>query len=221
VTPFLFHGPLSLEVAIKKSNEFGVPVPISPMGQEGLKVDDSRVIIDLAFEGHIGDNPPTLVVGPVDDATVEASDALLKTLEDTVGISPLRIILWANSLGGVRETVTSRCNCVWCPGEYGSNSSGFVSSDPKSVQSLYEFILKDKQAEAIKVIRNSEENWVDLIRVVADHISSGISLEELSSTELPHALRFWRRSREILDGKGSHIVAIGYLFCQDTIEEYQ
>ncbi len=220
MTPFLFHGPLAFETSIKKSRELGSPVDSSPMGQDGLKVEDSRSIVELALEGTVGDLPPSLGVGPIDEATVEASDALLKTLEDTVGISPLRIILWANSLGGVRDTIISRCNSVWCPSELGSGS-GHVSSDPASVQSLYDFILKDKQADAIKVIRDSDENWVDLIRGVAELASSGIADQELSTTERDLVIRLWRRSREILDGRGSQLVAIGYLFCQDPTEEYK
>jgi hypothetical protein len=55
-----------------------------------------------------------MVIGPVDGATPEASDALLKTLEDLVEGSVL-ICLWADCIGGVAPTIRSRTAHVWCP----------------------------------------------------------------------------------------------------------
>jgi len=114
MNPQLFHGPEGRTRAVQWSFDTGRPAS-DPVGDEGLKVDDSRLIVHLANQGGVGDKPPTLVIGPLDRATVEASDALLKTLEDLAG-GPLRIALWADYLVGVPLTIRSRTRAIWCPG---------------------------------------------------------------------------------------------------------
>ena len=87
MTPRLFHGPSARDKAVSLSLEIGRPVG-DPVGDKGLKVDDSREIVELASHSGIGDKAPTIVVGPIDQASPEASDALLKTLEE-LWIDPL------------------------------------------------------------------------------------------------------------------------------------
>ena len=96
MTPILFHGPLGRDEAVSKASKVGRRVS-NPVGDKGLKVADSRKIVEISGSSGVGDKPPSVVVGPLDKATPEASDALLKTLED-LGSGPLRIILWANHL---------------------------------------------------------------------------------------------------------------------------
>lgn len=90
-------------------------------------MDDSRLIVSLANQAGVGDLPPTLVIGPVDNATPEAADALLKTLEDLAG-GPLRLVLWADFLGGVSQTIRSRTAGIYCHGEISTPKSVLVSA---------------------------------------------------------------------------------------------
>ncbi len=113
-TPILFHGPTGRDRAVAWSFDSGRPVS-EPVGDNGLKVDDSRLIVTLSNQAGVGDRPPTLVIGPIDRATVEASDALLKTLED-LAEGPLRVVLWADFLVSVSPTIRSRTQAIWCAG---------------------------------------------------------------------------------------------------------
>jgi len=85
-----------------------------PIGDEGLKVDDARQVVSLLSTTPVGTQIGTLVVGPMDNATVFAADALLKKVEEFNGelVMP---ILWAFDIGGVRPTIRSRCLSRWAP----------------------------------------------------------------------------------------------------------
>ena len=108
----LFHGPLARDAAVAEGQKLGRPQ--DPLGDKGLKIADSRAIAKLALLPGIGDHPPSLVVGPLDSATPEAADALLKTIEE-ISNKPLQLIFWANDIRGVIKTIRSRCFTRWCP----------------------------------------------------------------------------------------------------------
>ena len=114
LTPTLYHGPKGRDAAITWASKVGRPIS-DPVGDGGLKVDDARAIVVMSMRSGIGDRPPTVVIGPMDETTPEASDALLKTLED-LAEGPLRICLWAHHLGEVTPTIRSRTLHTWCPG---------------------------------------------------------------------------------------------------------
>lgn len=110
-TPILFHGPEARNAALDRAGE-GRPIS-DPIGDAGLKVEEARQIVEIAGGGTIGDAEPTLVVGPIDAATVNAADALLKTLEDLRG--RVTLVLWARDDRDVIPTIRSRTRSVWCP----------------------------------------------------------------------------------------------------------
>ena len=110
-TPILFHGPEARNAALERAAE-GRPIS-EPVGDAGLKVEEARQIVDLASGGFVGDAEPTLVIGPIDAATTNAADALLKTLEDLRG--RVTLILWARDDRDVIPTIRSRTRPVWCP----------------------------------------------------------------------------------------------------------
>lgn len=112
-TPRLFHGPTARGAACSAASELGRPV-CDPIGDAGLKAAEARQAVAVAMSGHVGDATPTMVVGPLDKATPEAADALLKTLEDLVEGSVV-LCLWASCIGGVIPTIRSRTAPVWCP----------------------------------------------------------------------------------------------------------
>jgi hypothetical protein len=108
----LFHGPLARDAAVAEGQKLGRP--LDPLGDKGLKIADSRAISKMALMPGIGDRPPSLVVGPLDSATPEAADALLKTIEE-IADKPLQLIFWANDIRSVIKTIRSRCFNRWCP----------------------------------------------------------------------------------------------------------
>lgn len=155
MTPPLFHGPEARNRAVQWSFDTGRPAS-SPLGDDGLKVNDSRRIVDLANQGGVGDKPPTLVVGPLDRATVEASDALLKTLED-LAEGPLRIALWADYLIGVPLTIRSRTRATYCPGNM-RLTNGVKQAAEKIIQAV-----RTNKAVASKTLSALEEHDPEIL----------------------------------------------------------
>jgi hypothetical protein len=87
-----------------------------PFGEDGLKIAESREIIELMNGTPLGDQVGVIVVGPMDRALPASTDVLLKTLEE-FDPQVFRPILWAYDEGGVRPTIRSRCVRRWCPGD--------------------------------------------------------------------------------------------------------
>lgn len=112
VTPFLYHGPEGRGTACAEANRLG-RLLCDPIGDGGLKTEDAREAVNIVASGTIGDATPTMVIGPLDSATPEAADALLKTLEDLSGY--VTLCLWAECIGSVIPTIRSRTTAVWCP----------------------------------------------------------------------------------------------------------
>lgn len=110
----LFHGPGAQIVAHQRAEELGRLLH-EPFGLEGLKIAESREIVELMGGTPLGDVPGVLIIGPMDHAWPASTDVLLKTLEEFDG-RVLRPVLWAWDEGGVRGTIRSRCLRQWCPG---------------------------------------------------------------------------------------------------------
>jgi hypothetical protein len=94
--------------------EYGRPFA-GTFGEEGLKIDEAREIVDLLNNAPPADLPGTLLIGPMDYATRSASDVLLKSIEE-FDSSTIRPVLWANDEADVSPTIRSRCLSQWCPG---------------------------------------------------------------------------------------------------------
>ena len=113
----LFHGPDAEEQAFSAAEDYGRILAV--LGTEkGVRKDDSREMVRLHNMPPASDALGAVVVGPMDKATREASDALLKVVEEP---SPwTRPFLWAGDIGDVPKTIRSRCHAVWA---YGSRDS--------------------------------------------------------------------------------------------------
>ena len=111
----IFHGPSAYDQALEKSLTPGFRPIHSPMGGGGLKKEEAQRVVELVSQPPIGDSIGTLVVGPMDLATVASQDSLLKSIEDGRDQHVI-LILWANDLGEVKSTIRSRCVSIWCPG---------------------------------------------------------------------------------------------------------
>lgn len=114
-SPILFHGPGAEAAARAKVSVIGRLLH-EPFGENGLKIAESREIVDLMNSTPVGDVPGVLVIGPMDRANRSAQDVLLKNIEE-FDDRVIRPILWAIDEADVLSTIRSRCVRQWCPGE--------------------------------------------------------------------------------------------------------
>lgn len=202
MTPTLFHGPEARDRAVNLSEEVGHPLS-DPVGDAGLKVEDARMIIALAMQSGVGDKPPSLVVGPLDQATPEAADALLKTLEDLTE-APLRIILWADFLSGVIPTIQSRTRAVWCPP--GPTYLSPLAHLGEKAEALCGAVLEGDQVKILERLAEADKEWVDLLQALCIPLSEHL--------EDPKAIEAWVQIRKVLDGRGSPLTAADALLAE-------
>lgn len=206
VTPFLFYGPSAFEEATNLASKVGFL--LDPVGRDGLKVQDSRDLVTLALEGVVGESAPSVVVGPLDTATVEAADALLKTLEETEGTRLLNIVLWAGDINGVRPTVQSRCHCVW---SLGDNEILPSPSHPDS-QDFVDLYVSGSYPKAMALLLE-QEDWVGFVTSVTE----AVALEFKSCSDASKLKRLnslWGRCKPLLgSGNLGVVVAVSRLFC--------
>lgn len=114
-SPILFHGPSARDAALGAAAELGRLVR-EPFGDDGLKIAESREIIDLMNNTPVGDEPGVVVMGPMDLAQQVATDVLLKSIEE-FDDRIVRPVLWALDEAEVSPTIRSRCLRRWCPGQ--------------------------------------------------------------------------------------------------------
>lgn len=200
MTPILFYGPMARDEAIKRASEIGRPVS-DPVGDKGLKVDDSRQIVLLSQSSGVGDKPPSIVVGPLDAATPEAADALLKTLED-LAEGPLRIVLWADYLKGVIGTIRSRTLTKWCP-----PSRTYL--DPldwiqPSADDLCKAVIVGDEVKVLEILSepDNKKYFAELLEAFSRSLSKEVPKGNLK------VLKIWSELRGFLDGKGSYLLGV-------------
>jgi hypothetical protein len=154
-----------------------------PIGDEGLKTDEVREAVKLLNSAVVGSRIGVVVLGPLDGIRPEASDVLLKTLED-FNPKSVQPILWAYDAGDVRGTIRSRCLEEWCP--YGL--------DPET-----EF-----QEDALEVVRASlKRDWASVIDIVKERKGQERELLSATATVLSRAkgakwVPLWLSVREAL-----------------------
>jgi hypothetical protein len=159
-----------------------------PFGDDGLKVDDARTLVELLGAAPVGDKQGALVLGPLDRTTPEASDALLKTLED-FGEGPTRVFAWAWDLSGVSRTVRSRTLAVWCPG-----------TDPLAhlkgeAQTLYAAWGQRRTNALVECLTDAKDDLAreDLLLAF---------LTPLAQENTPRAREAWARLRPLFTNRG-------------------
>jgi hypothetical protein len=170
------------------------------LGDLGLKVDDSRKVVLLSHNSGVGDKPPSIVLGPLDRATPEASDALLKTLED-LQEAPLRICLWADHLVGVSPTIRSRTNQKWCP-----PTSRYI--DPLSH-------LEEDAAQLSAAVEGGD--LCTIIRIVREAKNPAHLAEALCAPlALSGNTEAWLPLRRVLDGKGGMLALLDAILPEEV-----
>lgn len=205
-TPPLFHGPEARDRAVQKASQEGRLVS-EPVGDKGLKVEDSRRVVEISLNPGVGDKPPYVVIGPLDAATPEASDALLKTLEEVMS-TPLRIVLWADYLGEVIPTIRSRTHAIWCPP--GRTWLDPLSWKEDSAKTLLKAWLAKDWVRVIGILQEEAKDWQDLIRALCNLLPPLMAGENGA-----RVLGLWESLRDTLDGKGSYLVAVDALLPQE------
>jgi len=169
------------------------------MGDGGLKVDDSRLIVDLALYPGVGTKPPSLVIGPLDRATPEAADALLKTIEE-ISTKPLRLVLWADYLALVVPTIRSRSQDVWCPaGPSWVPPWDYLEEEAKQ---LCKAVLMEDPSRILGALEGREKDWDDLLHALCQKLA-----DEVGGEHGAVAAQAWVALRGVLDGNGSILVA--------------
>lgn len=167
MSTLLFHGPTSRDTAIAEAERIG-RLLAEPFGDDGLKVETAREIVEMLSTAPIGDKIGTVVIGPFDDVTVQASDAMLKTLEefDSRFVQPL---LWAMDVGSVTGTIRSRCLAQWCPALPGhSPERPYLGA----AERLCEAALRRRTAAVIEYLKDNAGLEADLMRASAEVLAT-------------------------------------------------
>jgi len=175
-------------VALQKAEEVG-RLLAPPFGDDGLKIETSREIVEMMTTVPVGDDIGVIVVGPLDDVKVRgAMDVLLKTLEE---FDPrfFQPILWARDAGSVLGTVRSRCLELWCPMEgEGGPETPYLSRAEK----LCLAALERRRAALIEILIEEKGSEDMLLR------ASAIVLSKKEEWPLTARLLLWARIRELL-----------------------
>lgn len=196
----LFHGPMARDNALYRAQSLGRMIS-EPIGDKGLKVDDARSIVYISQSSGVGDKPPCVVIGPIDKATPEAADALLKTLED-LAEGPLKITLWAENLNGVIGTIRSRTLPKWCP-----PSKTYISQTDYMIPTAKNLLkaVKSKDELGLLEILNEPDNKKYYDQLL--EAFSKVLCEEVLKGETD-LLRFWPDLKNTLNSKGSFLLGV-------------
>ena len=186
----IFHGPGGRSSALADARERGHLLR-DPVGEDGLKVDESREIVELLLMPPPGSRKGSLVLGPMDQAQPAASDALLKTVED-LDHSLFVLNLWALDVGEVMPTIQSRCEAVWCPTR--------TEHDPQPGEGVYDVALslvdayrKGDPVTVLEVLKDRQEQ-VEILRTVPEVLAVDLLAGRSSASDV----RLWMRLRKVL-----------------------
>lgn len=182
----LFHGPRAREEGIAWAEATGRL--LTPPGGDTLKIEASREMITFLGNIPIGDKIGCLLIGPMDEATEAASDALLKSLEecDTRYVYPA---VWATHIGNVEPTIRSRTIEKWCPPPPGVWTEGPYMP---AATALCAAALKGRTASVIETLAENEGAEEGLL------MASALALLTMEEEDLGARLRLWASIREAL-----------------------
>lgn len=179
-SPVLFHGPGAREVAMAEVPTLGRLIH-EPFGEDGLKVAESREIIELMNNTPIGDEPGVVVIGPMDQGQQMATDVLLKSIEE-YDPNVVRPVLWALNEPDVSPTIRSRCLRRWCPGE----------------ETYDELLLADAERLVTASLEEKRSVVLEVTKEHGEEILSAVA-RVLSWRQMDSASRaLWGRVRDVL-----------------------
>lgn len=145
----LFHGPSALVTARRTLPTYGDL--LRSFGEEGLKIAESREIIELMNNTPLGDRPGVVLIGPVDQAAPASTDVLLKSIEE-FDANVIRPVLWAKDETEVSSTIRSRCLRRWCPGAEPSIDEDLMDT----ARNLVEESLGGHRASVVELVKDKD-----------------------------------------------------------------
>jgi len=188
---FLFFGDSADQVAREEIQQHGVM--LDSFGEGGLRVDESRQIVDLLLSTPMGDQTSFILIGPMDKSSPQASDVLLKVLEESgEGVIPY---LWATDVDGVSGTIRSRCVLKFCGQE--------ESVDDLLGSRLYSFIMRDDIHKVISLCEEHKGEIEILLRSLCAYIRRKQSKE---------GFLLWSNLRPLLGGQVTHYALLSGIF---------
>jgi len=165
---------------------------VPPIGEEGLSVQDARDAVQLLLSVPVGDKTGVIIIGPLDDArSLNALDALLKSIEEIPSefMCPL---LWAHDIGGVPDTIRSRCFEVWAPGPLEGANPELASL----AQGIIEDVLANRLYALPDAFRGKNEKDTESKLSMPDLL--GALAEELAlDLDNPVKRALWDRVRKV------------------------
>lgn len=181
----LYHGPDAEAVGHAAALAHGRLIPFT--GSD-LKKEGARELTSLISRGLPGGAPTgSVLVGPVDEVSSATSDVLLKTIED-FNPSGVRPFLWAFDLGGVSNTLKSRCVLQFCPG-VDSRLEGYEASS----QLVLRAYLEGDWVSLVDELKGENQNLDLLLRSVVDAVAPGMSV----ATPDPRYTHLWDTLRDL------------------------
>lgn len=110
----LYHGPNAKRMALFNSGKSEFICEIGD-GDNPIGVTEARKLSSLSEIVHPG-GLRTVVMGPMDMATQQACDSILKVVEESSGVT-INVNLWSFDIDDTPDTIKSRCFHEWCPGD--------------------------------------------------------------------------------------------------------
>jgi len=197
----LYHGPGARQYALDEAGRRGrlLHAPFGEEGATGLKVDEAREFASLLMSAPLGDALGIIIAGPMDRAKPQSADALLKSIEQfNQYVFP---VLWANDLGGVQDTIRSRCLDHWCP------ATGFEPVDEELEEVARELLSAaiDERAFEISALvakmaktESKPSRYIELLDEVVDAMSAQTdNLKMLSLWSRIRPVTMWRNPTQM------------------------
>lgn len=178
MSSLLFYGPGARVEALRRAHLIG-NLMSPPLGDEGLKTEEARLVVEILSSAPMGSKKGVVVVGPLDLATEKASDVLLKAVEEhrEEWVQP---ILWAEDLGAVKPTIQSRCLSEWVPGE--------LAELDEEIVHIIDAALDDDLPELLVLLGVYEGKPIEIVRHGA---------RVLASDPTKKAMDLWARLRGV------------------------
>lgn len=182
----LHHGPGARLAAVQEADRIGT-VLRSPVGDDGLKVAEAREIVQLLARPTLA-KLGVVVVGPIDQANVNASDALLKSLEDPPS-KYTTLVLWAHDLGEVKDTIRSRCFDRWAPGDPGDSDDDFDEELEQDARDMLRSVQLGNLWMIPEIAKRRSKETREMLRAIVELLATEI--------EQPENRHLWEQLRPV------------------------
>ncbi len=167
---------------------------VAPEGVS-IGVDAIRALADFALGTSQIADVKVAVIERAHSMTINAQNALLKTLEEPPG--PMHLILGSDSAGSLMATVRSRCQIFTVPRDR-AVVAGWLS-DPAA-----RLLLDDYDGAPLLALRGAESGERPMAEMLADLVAGRPVLEELLGLDVGLLCTRWTRLLIRMLGGGRH-----------------